>query len=125
MSQFVQLSPEECQYLLDLIQSMDADTVYTQRQRSYTVPKLEKIQKEPRAARLAYQDVDYLLDLIEDDDLPEVEFQREMARATILEIQNLQTQRLEETKNIESQRALRRARRNPGPELQKHFEKTV
>ena len=122
---FVQLTKEDCQYLLNLIEEMDSDTAYTARQRGYTVPKLQKIQKDPRSARLAYQDVDYLLDLIEDDDLGEVEQYREMARASLLEIQTLQSQRFEETKNIETQREQRRARRNPSTVLAEHFEHTT
>ena len=122
---FVQLTKEDCQYLLNLIEEMDSDTAYTARQRGYTVPKLQKIQKDPRSARLAYQDVDYLLDLIEDDDLGEVEQYREMARASLLEIQTLQSQRFEETKNIETQREQRRARRNPSIVLAEHFEHTT
>lgn len=122
MSQFVQLTAEDCQYLLNLIQEMDSDTLYTVRQRGYTVPKLEKIQNDPHSARLAFQDVEYLLDLIEDDDLPEVEQQREMTRAAILEIQALQQQRQEETRNIEEQRAMRKVRRRPVESLQTHFQ---
>jgi hypothetical protein len=111
MAQFVQLSKADCSYLLELIKDMDSDTKYTERQRSYTVPKLQKISLDPRSARLAYQDVDYLLDLIEDDDLPETEQQREMARTQILEIQSLQNARFDETRDIESQRESRRMKR--------------
>ncbi len=119
---FVQLTPDDCTYLLNLIQEMDSETIYTQRQRGYTVPKLQKIQLDSRSARLAFQDVEYLLDLIDDDDLPEVEQQREMTRATILEIQQLQIQKQEETRGIEEQRELRRARRRPVESLQEHFQ---
>ena len=121
---FVQLTPEDCQYLLELIADIDSDTPYTTRQRSYTVPKLEKIAKSPESARLAWQDTQYLLELIEDDEEESFEQQREMTKATIEEIQELQTSRFREMKDIESQREIRRARRSPGKALQKHFEQT-
>jgi hypothetical protein len=121
---FVQLSKDDCTYLLNLIEEMDSDTAYTARQRGYTIPKLIKIQQEPRAARLAYQDVDYLLELIDDDDLQELEQSREMARASLLEIQELQNARFQESKDIETQREQRRARRRPMESLAEHFEHT-
>jgi hypothetical protein len=121
MSQFVQLTKDDTAYLLDLIQEMDSTTAFTERQRGYTVPKLERIQNDPRSGRLAFQDVEYLLELIEDDELPELEQQREMTRAALLEIQTLQAKRLEETKAVEEQRASRRTRRQPAASLQKHF----
>ena len=129
MSQFVQLSTEDTTYLLNLIEEIDADTVYTARQRAYTVPKLQRIANDPRSARLAYQDVDYLLELLEDDDLtdaeqPGIEQQRAMTQGALLEIQQLQAQRASEIQNIEDQRAARKARRRPlgVPDLQEHFE---
>jgi hypothetical protein len=115
---FVQLSKDDCTYLLDLINTMDSTTLFTAKQRIYTVPKLVAIAKDPRSARLAYQDVDYLLDLIEDDEQAciscpqETEQTRAMAQAQLLEIQALQKRKFEETKDIESQRAQRRAKRN-------------
>lgn len=112
MPQFVQLSKEDCQYLLDLIADMDSDTKYTERQRSYTVPKLQRIAEDPRSARLAYQDVEYLLDLMDDDDLAESEQQREMTRTQVLEIHSLMNLRFEETRDIETQREMRKARRS-------------
>ena len=122
---FVELTKEDCHYLLELIQVMDADTKYTERQRGYTIPKLQRIAKDPRSARLAFQDVDYLLELIEDDDLPESEQQREMTRTCLLEIQKLQSARFSEQENIEQQREARRARRSPATALQAHFAKTT
>ena len=124
MSHFVQLSKEDCQYLLQLITDMDLATAYTERQRSYTVPKLQKIQvnpKETRLAHLAFQDVDYLLDLMEDDTREETEQQREMTRQCVLDIQALQNARFEETRDVESQRELRRARLNPERALNEKF----
>ena len=111
MPQFVQLGSDECQYLLELISEMDSSTSYTERQRGYTVPKLSKIQKDPRSARLAFQDVDYLLELIADDDLETVEQIRGMTEQTLLQIRELQTARFDEAKDIETQRELRKARR--------------
>ena len=125
MSQFVQLENADCTYLLELIADMDADTKYTERQRSYTVPKLSKIAKDPRSARLAFQDVEYLLDLIEDDEAPELEQQREMTKQAIEAIRDLQTSRFEENRDIESQRESRRAKRAPVQALSEHFEHTA
>lgn len=119
---FVQLTTEDTQYLLNLIAEMDSDTAYTARQRAYTVPKLEKISIDSRSARLAFQDVEYLLELLEDDDLPEFEQQREMTRLTLQDIQTLQNQRADETRNIEQQRQLRKARRQPLQSLAEHFQ---
>jgi hypothetical protein len=95
---------------------MDSTTLYTERQRGYTVPKLLKIQEDRRSARLAYQDVDYLLDLIEDDDLEgdDIKDQREDARNTLLKIKQLQDKRVDETRNIEEQRSNRRVKRLEG-----------
>lgn len=111
MSNFVQLGKDDCTYLLNLIQEMDSNTAFTARQRGYTVPKLEKIQRDPTSARLAYQDVEYILDLIEDDDLPEAEQQREMTRLQVMEIQKLQNEKFEEHKDIDTQREQRRLKR--------------
>lgn len=108
---FIQLGSDECQYLLDLIEEMDSDTKQTERQRGYTVPKLQKIQKDPASARLAYQDVDYLIELMEDDDLEEFEQIRGMALQTITEIQNLQKVKFAELSAWESAREMRKNRR--------------
>ncbi len=105
---FIQLTTDDCQYLLNLIYEMDSATLFTEKQRSYTVPK---IQQDPRSARLAPQDVEYLLDLIEDDELEELEFQRELTKAQLISIQDLQNRRVEEIKSIDSQREQRRLRR--------------
>lgn len=128
---FVQLSSDECQYLLNLIFEMDFDTKFTERQRGYTIPKIQRIQKDPRSARLAYQDVDYLLELISDDDLEEVEQIRGMTEQTLLQIQQLQAQKLEENRDVETQRELRKARRrglgvaeSNEPLLQEKFQHT-
>ena len=111
MPQFIQLTKEDCKYLLDLIQEMDSDTTYTQQQRLFTVPKLRRILNDPKSARLAYQDVDYLLELIEDDDLEELSAQKDSTRETILEIQKLQQTRFEIIQDVEKQRESRRLRR--------------
>lgn len=123
-SSFVQLTPEDCTFLIDLIVTMDGDTSYTEKQRGYTLPKLRKIQNDPRSGRLAYQDVDYLLELIEDDDLPEAEQQRFMTQEKLTAIKELQDRRFEATRDIEQQRELRRARRNSASALSSHFEHT-
>ena len=120
-SKFIQLASEDCAYLLTLIETMDKDIVYTARQRSYTLPKLIKIQADARSGQLAWQDVEYLLELIEDDDLPEVEQQRLMTQEKLLEIQQLQARARESARSIEQQRELRRSRRKG---LQSHFERT-
>ena len=129
MSQFVQLSKDDCNYLLNLINEIDLDTAYTARQRGYTIPKLGRIANDAKSARLAFQDVEYLLELIEDDDLvdaeePGIEQQRAMTQAALLEIQALQNQRASEIQNIEDQRAARKGRRRPAEALQEHFEHT-
>jgi len=108
---FIQLTSQDCQYLLNLIYEMDSDTLYTAKQRGYTVPKLTRIQQDPRSARLAFQDIDYLLELIEDDDLEELMQQREMTKVTLEEIRQLQNAKVEELRDIESQRGARRMRR--------------
>lgn len=122
---FVQLSPEDCTYLLELITEMDSDTAYTERQRSYTVPKLQTIASNPRSKKLAYQDVDYLLELLEDDDLEESQQQRFMTQEKLLAIRALQDSQFARTRDIEQQRKLRRARRQPSKALSEHFERTT
>jgi hypothetical protein len=112
-NRFVNLTVEDCVYLLELIQEMDMETAYTAKQRAYTIPKLQQIAKDSRSRKLALQDVEYLLELIEDDDLEEIEQQREMTRATLLEIQALMNQRQEMMRDINSQREQRRGRRRP------------
>lgn len=132
MSQFVQLSPADCKYLLDLIEEIDKDTAFTARQRGFTIPKLKKLSNDPASARLAYQDVTYLLELIEDDELsdaeqPGIEQQRAMTQSMLLEIQSLQQRKADEIRSIEDQRESRRARRRRPPvenELQAHFAHT-
>jgi hypothetical protein len=42
---------------------MDGAPPYTERQRGYTVPKLQRILRDPAFDRLAFQDVEYLLEL--------------------------------------------------------------
>ena len=118
MPQFIQLTKEDCKYLLDLIHEMDSDTSYTQQQRSFTVPKLRRILNDPKSARLAYQDVDYLLELIEDDDLEELSAQRDSTRLTMLEIQKLQQTRFEIIQDVEKQRESRRLKRLQSQESQ-------
>ena len=127
MKRFVQLTNEDCQYLLDLIQDMDSETQYTEKQRKYTIPKLLAIQADPGARRLAFQDVDYLLELIEDDDLPETEVARTAALQNLLQIQALQNARFDETRSIEAQRTSRRRKRAglEQSELQNHFARTT
>ena len=112
-TKFVQLTPEDTQYLLTLIVELDSQTSYTARQRAYTVPKLVKILKDPTSSRLAYQDVDYLLELIEDDELVEDLQRRESAKQTLLRIQQLQLDRFQEIQSIDLQRSQRRHRRSP------------
>lgn len=114
MSHFVQLNAEDCTYLLELIQDMDMDTGYTEKQRSYTIPKLQRILQDPRSARLAAQDVDYLLELMEDDDVEDCIQQREMTRASVLEIRQLQIEKATMLASVESQRESRRGRRQGG-----------
>ena len=123
MPQFVQLDAADCNYLLTLIAEMDSDTPYTARQRSYTVPKLQKIKAAPDKNRLAFQDTEYLLDLTEDDTLPETEQQRLMTQQKLQEILEKQQQSRDEQINIEEQRAARRSRREglQLEELAKHF----
>lgn len=123
MSHFVQLSKDECSYLLDLIAEMDSETTYTAKQRGYTVPKLERIGTDPRCARLAFQDIEYLLDLIEDDELEEFEQIREMCKQSLEEIRQLQQVAFRERISIEEQREVRRTKRlQPGDRLKRHFQ---
>ena len=124
MSTFVALSPADCTYLLDLIEDMDSDTIYTAHQRGYTVPKLESIRDGARGARLAYQDVTYLLELIEDDQDPQFEQQRAMVQSALEEIQDLQTKHRQTRETIDQQREARRSRRQPTEALQQHFAHT-
>ena len=119
MSNFVQLTRDDCQYLLELITDMDSDTPYTERQRRHTLPKLERIIAEidqrvyvDEPTRLFYQDVDYLLDLIEDDELDETAQVRFEVRGKLIEIQALQAARWDEVKTMEQQRFERRTLRN-------------
>jgi hypothetical protein len=122
---FIQLSKDECHYLLTLIQEMDADTAFTAKQRSYTIPKLEKIQIDPRTVRLAFQDIEYLLDLIEDDELEHDEQIRLMTQSSLEEIRELQQASFKEKQSIEDQRESRRLKRlSPEKVLQSHFEQT-
>ena len=113
---FIQLDQNDCKYLLDLIHEVDLDTRYTEKQRAYTVPKLQKIFNDPGSTRLAYQDVEYLLDLIEDDELPEAQNQRQSTKECLLDIQNLQNARFDDIRDIDNQRASRRAKRLQGEE---------
>lgn len=122
---YVQLESADCTYLLTLIAEMDSDTPYTERQRGYTVPKLQQIQKDPRSRRLAYQDVDYLLELIEDDDLPEDEQQRFMTQEKLAQIRQLQDAHFAAEQSINRQREVRRSKRNAEGALSEHFERTT
>jgi hypothetical protein len=123
---FIQLTTTECDYLLELIHEVDGDTVYTARQRTYTIPKLLKIREDARGAKLAYQDVDYLLELLEDSAASELP-----SLVTKLEsIRDLQDNKYAELKSIEDQRTSRRLKaltRNGDLEktLQEHFVKTT
>lgn len=121
---FVELDAADCTYLLALINEIDMDTPYTARQRQYTIPKLEQIAKEPASKRLAFQDVQYLLDLLEDDDLEETEQVRGMVQVKLEEIQKLQSEQARAMQDIETQRAWRRAKRQPQQTLQEHFQQT-
>ena len=114
---YLTLSPSHCDYLLNLIEEMDSDTPYTERQRSFTIPKLLslKSQLDP-TTRLFFQDVDYLLELIEDDDLtdqdrPGIEALRNNTYNVLMEIKRLQIEKFEEYKSIDRQRALRAQKR--------------
>lgn len=121
---FIQLSQEDCSYLLDLIQTMDAQTQYTVKQRALTIQKLDRVEAAPEKTRLAFQDVEYLLDLIEDDELPETEQQRTETQLKLEEIMEMQKGAFESARSIEEQRAARRALRNPNGALQGHFQRT-
>lgn len=111
MSKFIQLSEQDCQYLLELIEELDSDTEYTKEQRGITKPKLETILQNPRSTKLNYPDVEYLLNLVDDDDLEEDEPQREAAYKSLLAIQQLQQERFQKNIEIEQQREQRRNRR--------------
>jgi hypothetical protein len=121
---YVELDQADCCYLLDLIKEMDMETAYTARQRGYTIPKLEAIYKDPSSKRLAYQDIEYLLDLVEDDDESPYEQQRLMTQEKLVQIQELQAAHAAAMQDIETQRANRKARRQPVIALQNHFERT-
>ncbi len=128
MSRFVQLTTEDCTYLLDLIEDMDSETTYTARQRAYTVPKLQQIQADPRAARLTRKDVEYLLELVADDDLIDCEQQRLMTSAALQEILDLQIQNQREQQSRDNERWTRRLKRssqNVSEVLAEHFEETA
>lgn len=130
---FVQLSQEDCSYLLSLIANMDSGTDYTEKQRGYTVPKLERIWKDPDNHRLAFQDVDYLLELLEDEESAIREYQledpqeqqREMTRSQLLAIQELQRKQKETFTSVRKQREARIAKRAPSEALQAHFARTT
>jgi len=115
MAQFIQLTPEEIDYLLNLIADMDSDTVYTADIRILTIEKLMAIKKNPRASKLFYNEVTYLLELIEDDDLESASGVRIQTQNVLEDIQNLQAKRFQETLSIEEQRELRRAKRVARP----------
>ncbi len=128
MPRFVQLTTEDCTYLLDLIEDMDSETAYTARQRAYTVPKLETIKQDPRATRLARKDVEYLLELVADDDLIECEQQRLMTSASLQEILELQVQNQREQQSRDNERWTRRLKRSGhsvAETLAEHFEETA
>lgn len=110
-SKFIQLTASDCNYLLELIEDLDADTAYTKNQRELTKPKLLEILQKPRSAKLNYPDVEYLLDLVDDDDLESNEPERESAYKVLLAIQNLQQERYQRNIQIEQEREQRRARR--------------
>lgn len=124
MAIFVQLDKADCTYLLELIGSIDAGTQYTAKQRTFTVPKLQRILQDPSKTRLAFKDVEYLLDLIEDDELAETEQQRTETQIKLEDILNRQTKAFEAARSIEDQRSARRALRNPSGALQGHFQRT-
>lgn len=127
MPRFVQLTTEDCSYLLELIADMDSETAYTARQRAFTVPKLEQIKKDSRSARLARKDVEYLLELVEDDDLESFEQQRGMTTAALGEILDLQIQNQNEQQARDNERYNRRLKRQGSSSAQvlaSHFEHT-
>lgn len=124
MAIFVQLDNADCTYLLELIGSIDAGTQYTAKQRTFTIPKLQRILRDPSKTRLAFKDVEYLLDLIEDDELAETEQQRTETQIKLEDILNRQTKAFEAARSIEDQRSARRALRNPSGALQGHFQRT-
>lgn len=108
---FIQLSPTECSYLIELIEDLDGETTYTQTQRGFTLPKLKRILSNPDSVKLIHPDVEYLLDLLEDDDLPATQQLKDNTMLTLLEIQKLQKQRFAERELIEREREARRVRR--------------
>lgn len=111
MTPFVQLNQQDCKYLLELIDEMDSLCEFTRKQRSHTRPKIERIRKDPKNGRLAYQDTEYLLELIEDDELAESREQRESTTNTLKAIRDLQCARFQSIQDIEDQRTARRNRR--------------
>lgn len=111
MRKFIQLNEAECRYLLELIEDLDSETLFTTQQRKDTSYRLRRILEDPSSTKLVYQDVEYLLDLLEDDDLPATQEQRDGALLTILEIQKLQKTRFSEREAIERERDERRMRR--------------
>lgn len=125
MATFVQLSTDECTYLLETIEDMDSSTAYTKRQREYTVPKLEAIRQNPQNGRLHERDITYLLELIEDDDAPQFEQIRLMTQNTLESIKALKDQRAAELEDVDKQRQMRRTRRQPAESLQEHFQQTT
>jgi hypothetical protein len=110
-NKFLKLSAGDCKYLLELIDTMDSDTSFTKVQRSYTVPKLQKILKDPDSKRLAFQDIEYLLELLEDDELESSRSQRDQTRTVLEAIRALQEQKFQQIQDIGQQREERRLRR--------------
>lgn len=111
MPRFVQLTAEDCTYLLNLIEEMDSDNEHTARQRLYTVPRLASIRDNPRAERLHPKDIGYLLELVADDELPEVEQQRWTTANVLAEIDELQKQRRVDQQAKDSWRYERKLKR--------------
>lgn len=106
---FIQLTHEQCRYLLELIHDMDSDTRYTAKQRLYTVPKLVAIANGTFDRKLMYQDVNYLLELIEDDEVPSTI--KDSTCKTLQAIKELQNEALALSEQIDEQRAQRRSKR--------------
>lgn len=105
----IQLTKEQIKYLLELIIDMDNDTVYTARQRAYTVPKLTGMLDGTFDRKLMFKDVSYLIELIEDDEVPSP--YRNSTYDTLIAIQKLQSERFQEYANIDEQRNKRRIKR--------------
>lgn len=118
---FLQLTKEDCAYLLRLIETLDSTTPHTARQRTFTIPKLQQIAYDPLSARLAYQDVRYLLDLLED--YLDSQFLDSVVYAKLLEIRKLQDTRWIERQQIDRERAERRAHHKTSiVDLKEHFQ---